>query len=158
MFDPSVVPVVESPLPGRKYFSVEEANRALPYVSRVVDDIARVYEQIIELRRELENLDDGDLRNLTEGEYETTMDRLGGLVDELHQTGAELRDFELGRIDFPAWDESRQVMLTWQTGEPAVTLWHHADTDDDTLYPVEQLTIYANASLPQNNEPRQQAG
>lgn len=142
MTDPSVVPAVATPsasAPGRKTFSVEEANRALPYISRVAVDIAEVYSQVIELRGELENLDDGDLRNLTEREYETTMDRLGGLVDELHNAGVELRDFELGRVDFPAAHADRLIMLAWQTGETAVTHWHDAEGDDDELHPVETL-------------------
>lgn len=142
MTDPTVVPAVASPspgAPGRKTFSVEEANRALPYVSRVAVDIAEVYSQVIELRSELENLDDGELRNLTEREYETTMDRLGGLVDELHNAGVELRDFELGRVDFPASYDDRLVMLVWQTGEHSVARWRDADGDDDQLHPVRTL-------------------
>lgn len=136
MFDPSVVPVVNAPRPGRKYFSVEEANRALPYVSRIAVDIAEVYGQVIELRNELENLDDGELRDLTEREYETTMDRLGGLVDELHVTGVELRDFELGRVDFPAVHDDQEIMLAWQTGELSVTRWHYSDSDDDESFAI----------------------
>lgn len=158
MFDHSVVPVVAGPEPGRKFFSVHEANRALPYVSRVVADIAETYVQIIELRRELENLDDGALRNLTDREYETTMDRLGGLVDELHMTGAELRDFELGRVDFPAVYDNRPIMLTWESGKAEVSQWHHIDDDDESLYPVEELQINIHASLPATKLPRQQAG
>lgn len=139
MFDPSVVPAVNPPRPGRKYFSVAEANRALPYVSRVAVDIAEVYSQVIELRNELENLDDGSLRNLTEREYETTMDRLGGLVDELHLAGVELRDFELGRVDFPAVQDDQEIMLAWQTGELAVARWHYAQSDNDETFAIESL-------------------
>jgi hypothetical protein len=122
-----------------KRFTPEEANRALPYIGRVVEDICRVYEQILGLRAELENLDDGELRNLTEREYEATMDRLGYLVDELHATGAELRDFELGRIDFPAQVDEDGLMLTWQVGEPAVLHWHRDDAEDATLYSIDTL-------------------
>lgn len=139
MFDPSVVPVVSAPRPGRKYFSVAEANRALPYISRVAVDIAEVYSQVIELRNELENLDDGSLRNLTEREYETTMDRLGGLVDELHGAAVELRDFELGRVDFPAVHDDQEIMLAWRIGELAVTRWHYAQSDDDETYSIDSL-------------------
>ncbi|MEM9882262.1 MAG: DUF2203 family protein [Planctomycetota bacterium] len=122
-----------------KVFSLDEANRALPYVSRVAVDIAEVYAQVIELRAELEGLDDGELRTLTEREYETTMDRLGGLVDELHLTGAELRDFERGRVEFPGRLGHRRIMLSWEAGAAAVTGWHDAEADDDTLHPVADL-------------------
>lgn len=139
MFDQSVVPAVSCPAPDRKFFSLQEANRALPYVSRVVADIAETYVQILELRRELENLDEGSLRDLTEGEYESTMDRLGGLVDELHYTGAELRDFERGRIDFPSLYRGREIMLTWESGHPRVIYWHTLEHDEHLLRPVEEL-------------------
>lgn len=139
MFNPSIVPVVSPPRPGRKYFSVEEANRALPYVSRVAVDIAEVYGQVIELRNELENLDEGSLRDLTEREYEAMMDRLGGLIDELHLAGVELRDFELGRVDFPSVFEEQEIMLAWQAGELAVTRWHYAQSEDDETYAIETL-------------------
>lgn len=139
MFEPSVVPAVATPTPGRKSFSLAESNRALPYISRVAVDVAEAYSQVIELRSELENLDDGSLRNLTEREYETTMDRLGGLVDELHNVGVELRDFELGRVDFPSAHDDRQIMFTWQLGEPAVTRWHDPEAHDDQTHPIEML-------------------
>lgn len=139
MFDPTVVPTVNAPRPGRKYFTIEEANRALPYISRVAVDIAEVYSQVIELRNELENLDDGSLRDLTEREYETTMDRLGGLVDELHHAGVELRDFELGLVDFPALHDQQEIMLAWQTGEMKVGRWHAAHGDNDELQSIDSL-------------------
>ena len=135
--------LVDAPIPAAPahLFTLEQANRSLPYVSRVVADICEVYDQIIELRRELENLDDGDLRDLTEREYETTMDRLGQLVDELHLTGAELRDFELGRVDFPAAIRDEMVMLTWQAGESRITHWHEVTADHDFLQPIHTLGI-----------------
>ena len=139
MFEPSVVPTVATPARGRKTFSLAESNRALPYISRVAVDVADVYGQVIELRSELENLDDGSLRNLTEREYETTMDRLGTLVDELHNVGVELRDFELGRVDFPSAHDDRLIMFTWQIGETSVMRWHDTEADDDQTHPIEAL-------------------
>lgn len=137
MFDPSIVPTIDQPDNGPASFTVQQANLALPYVSRIVADITEVYSQILELRSELESLDDGDLRNLTEREYETTMDRLGELVDELHHVGVELRDFELGRVDFPSTRGDREVMLTWQSGHDRVRFWHEISANDDTLYPID---------------------
>jgi hypothetical protein len=139
MPDSTVIPNPAA-APASPRFSLEQANRALPYVSRVVADICESYDQIIELRRELENLDDGELRELTEREYDTSMDRLGGLVDELHLTGAELRDFEQGRVDFPAQVEGRDVMLTWQAGDLQIGHWHGLPGDDEALQPIGALT------------------
>lgn len=137
VFDPSVIPTVDSAATGRKIFTVAEANRALPYIQRVVTDIAAVYAQVIELRRELDGLDDGKARKITAAEYEADMDRLGDLVDELHAVGVELRDFENGRVDFPALYEDRDVMLAWQIGETSVAAWRELDAAADELHPVD---------------------
>jgi hypothetical protein len=109
----------------KKYFTVAQANGALPYVSRVVDDITRVYARIIELRRGTDK--PGGPTPDTEKEYETTMDRLSELVDELHAVGVELKDFELGLVDFPATHEGRDVLLCWKRGETDIGHWHEVD-------------------------------
>lgn len=119
---------ISSPLtlePGKKYFTVSEANSALPYVSRVVEDITKVYARIIELRRGAEKAGNPD--TTAEKEYETTMDRLSELVDELHAVGVELKDFELGLVDFPAIHDGRDVLLCWKRGEKDIGHWHEID-------------------------------
>ncbi len=111
--------------PAKKYFTVDQANSALPYVSRVVEDITQVYARIIELRRGAEKPDGSEPD--TEKEYETTMDRLSELVDELHAVGVELKDFELGLVDFPATHDGRDVLLCWKRGETDIGHWHEVD-------------------------------
>ena len=125
--------------PSPKHFSLAEADAALPYVSRVAVDISSLYEQVIELRHELEYMDEGSLYDLTRGEYRTAMDRLGTLVDELHAVGAELRDFERGRIHFPGQHSGRNVVLVWEPGQPAITHWADADAGGHELLPIEDL-------------------
>src|SRR5690606_26704015 len=99
--------------PGRKYFTVEEANRALPYISRIVSDVAEVYGRIVEIRRDLE-AEDAAAPGSLEREYDRCMDRLSTLIDELHDVGVELKDFEKGLIDFPALYDQREVLLCWK--------------------------------------------
>jgi hypothetical protein len=62
-----------------------------------------------------------------EREYEQAMDRLSQLVDELHRVGVELKDFEKGLVDFPAWHEGREILLCWKQGEAEVAYWHETD-------------------------------
>ena len=111
----------------RKHFSLDEANRALPYVQRVVDDVVEVYGQIVDLRRRLEDLGAGEEALELERQYELAMDRLGDLVDELHLVGVELKDFEKGLVDFPALHAGREVLLCWQRGESGVGYFHEID-------------------------------
>ena len=122
-----------------KYFSLSEAEAALPYVSRVAVDIVELYEQVLELRHELEYLDEGKLYDLTQREYETAMDRLGGLVDELHAAGVELSDFESGRICFPGTHLGRAVSLVWEPGQLEIIHWTDAEAGGHELLPIADL-------------------
>ncbi len=122
-----------------KVFSLAQADSALPYVSRVAVDIARLYEQVIELRRELEYMDEGSLYDLTRGEYDAAMDRLGTLVDELHAVGVELRDFEHGRVHFPGQHGGRQVALIWEPGQQSIMHWADTETGGNELRPIADL-------------------
>ena len=114
------------PQPGKKYFTVEEANRALPYVARVTDDIARHYRTVIDLRRQVEQAGEDD-DAAPRREYEKAMDQLNDLIDELQQVGVELKDFEQGLIDFPAVYQDREIYLCWKRGEDKIVAWHEID-------------------------------
>lgn len=129
----------DAPKPDKKYFSVPEANRALPYVTRVVEDVVQVYSQIVDLRHQIESPEEAGDTDALERQYEAHMDRLSELVDELHMVGVELKDFEKGLVDFPAVHEGREVLLCWHQGEDRVLHWHEVDAGFDGRQPVEQL-------------------
>ena len=115
------------PRRGKKYFSITEANRALPYVARVVDDIVRTYDQAVALRKRIEQPHPEDSVEAVKNGYEKEMDHLNRLIEELHQVGVELKDFERGLIDFPAVHEGREILLCWHRGESAIQAWHEVD-------------------------------
>jgi len=118
----------------RRYFTIEEANRALVYLRRVIDDLQAAYRQVVALRRRIER--GGSQTADAERAYEGAMDQLSDLVDEVHAVGVELKDFERGMIDFPSWRDGREVLLCWEAGETAVTHWHEVDGGVSERQPV----------------------
>lgn len=127
--------------PSRKIFTVEEANASLVYFRLVVQDITETYRHIIDLRRDLDRDrdDEGKPSLRAEVAYDRAMEKLGELVDELHLAGVELKDFELGIINFPALHQSRDVMLFWQLGDDEVEHWHELDAGTMQLQHVSAL-------------------
>ncbi len=121
------VAVGHGPKPGKKYFTVDEANRALPYVARVVDDIATCYRDAVDVRQRIEQPGIEDEVDRLKAEYESAMDRLNDLVDELQHANVELKDFERGLVDFPARHDGREIYLCWHRGEESVQAWHEID-------------------------------
>ena len=45
-------------------------------------------------------------------------------VQEIHELGLQVKDLEVGLVDFPALRGSEEVLLCWRLGEDAVLFWH----------------------------------
>ncbi|HEU5174870.1 MAG TPA: DUF2203 domain-containing protein [Gemmatimonadaceae bacterium] len=115
-------------------YTVERANRTLPLVRRIVEDIVvshqRWRERILELDL-LASAVRADAPDARATELEREAQVLARDIDafegELHRLGIVLKDRRLGLIDFPAVVEGRQVWLCWRLGEPSVQFYHELD-------------------------------
>lgn len=43
---------------------------------------------------------------------------------EIDSIGVQVKDIDIGLLDFPCEVESRIVLLCWKMGEPSITHWH----------------------------------
>ena len=108
-----------------KYFTVAEANAALPLVNRIVRDIVEQYRQVMACHAQLQEVDLPDPeRDRLESARSHATDKLDHLTNELADIGCELKDWESGLVDFPARMDRRDVSLCWKLGEEQVTQWH----------------------------------
>ena len=96
---------------ARTVFTVEEANRSLPLVRSIVTDVAGLWRDLLKAREDYGN---------SSPEHDRILRELAEYIQELHEIGCHLRDFEAGIVDFPApGDEDRA--LTWRLGEAQVS-------------------------------------
>lgn len=108
----------------KRYFDVAEANRALPYVSRIVKDVKDTLSEVKQLRQTIETApEDKQVDDLVRT-YDAGVARLESLSDELTKAGVELKNAEMGLIDFPALVDGREVCLCWRLGEDNIVAWH----------------------------------
>ena len=111
----------------RRRFTVEEADRTLPLITRIVGDIVGQYAQLdrLQTRRKaaLGRADRAAAEKLL-GEASLAVERLNDLIAELGRIGCQLKDFRDGQVDFPARRNSREVMLCWKLGETRLSYWH----------------------------------
>jgi hypothetical protein len=114
-------------MPSKKLFTLEEANKAVVYVSKVALDIQTAYREAVGLQEQLDVQNDARLSDKTRLAYEESIAKLNRFVDELHELGAELRDYDLGIIDFPAIHDGREISLCWKIGEPQINSWHEVN-------------------------------
>jgi hypothetical protein len=118
----------------RRSYTLEEANALVPQVRAVLLQLAveqrRLDATHAAMHRQLEgNGNPASAEEATRLEREVAdigdgMRTLLGLLDDL---GVQLRDPEMGLVDFPAEREGRRVWLCWRLADPAVAFWHGTD-------------------------------
>jgi len=57
-------------------------------------------------------------------DYAAAAAELSDAVDRLLELGVEVKDADVGLVDFPSRREGEDVLLCWQAGEDAVEYWH----------------------------------
>ena len=124
-----------------KLISIEEANRMLPLLRRIVGDVTRNWEQIIYKRTEVECLEkgvdsaggslspkdrDASLQGLKQ-ELNCLIDRINNYIREVEDLGCFVEEFKRGIINFPSLYNGRKVFLCWKPNEDSVGHWHELD-------------------------------
>lgn len=129
-----------------KRFSLDEANRMLPLVSRIVRDILAHYHEWQRTVEAFEIAATISRSDKPSPEAETMQHRaqvlardIQAFVGELSRLGLEFKGFELGLVDFPAEVEGRSISWSWKHGEPTVSHWHEADAGYSSRQPVEAI-------------------
>lgn len=112
------------PPTGRRFFTLDAANKMLPLIRHIVDEIAVAARQYERLQAKLESnkVPEADLPQV-EGEYCDAADRLEDCLQELRNLGVEFKGWE-GLVDFPGWVDGREIEYCWKQGEPEVAHWH----------------------------------
>ncbi len=115
----------------RKLFTVAEANRLVPRLTLLV---GRLQQRALELHAAMRDLaaslgvEDGSLSTgelmRRRPESRVLIEELDSIVHEIEDDGAELKDIQLGLVDFPSEREGEIVHLCWQFGEPEIAFWH----------------------------------
>jgi hypothetical protein len=116
----------------KKYFTVEEANRLIPQVKAMIDQLrqGRLHLQKQRPIAEAVAQQAGGNGGGSEAgaylfDYSQMMAR--GLA-QLQAMGILLKDLERGLIDFPHQRDGREVYLCWKYGEERIDYWHETDS------------------------------
>ena len=110
------------PTKSRRRFTLQQANKALPLVTRIVRDIVNTHERATQLQAKLE--ESTGRESALQSQLDSALEQLQDYVDELGSIGVELKDYESGLIDFPGRHQGRDIYLCWKLGEEKITHWH----------------------------------
>lgn len=122
----------------KRRFTVAQANKTLPLVRRIVGDIVKTHGLILRLQAETEKSSGSD-PVATQGRLDESVGRLEEFVDELTEVGCELKDYQVGLIDFVGRHDSHDVHLCWKLGEPEIGYWHEMNAGYSGRQPLSTL-------------------
>ena len=117
-----------------RIFTVEEANRTLPLVSRIVDDLVRDHGLWEDKVREFELATVGAspehpdaIAELLQSEAQRLAREIEGYIAELNDLGVIVKGMDTGLVDFRGQMDGRDVYYCWKLGEASVMYWHEID-------------------------------
>lgn len=128
-------------------YTVDRANRTLPLVRRIVEDIVREHERWQDAIARLDllmatNTDTVDLRVVSlEREAQAIARDIDAFQGELEALDIQLKDRRLGLVDFPTELDGRRVLLCWRLGEPSVQYWHDEDAGYSGRQPLSPTLV-----------------
>ena len=116
-----------------KLFSVDEAEKTLPLVKRIVGDIVKTFTEREKRVLERQKLPPTPAPGSSSEEKAFQLERdidsmaveIGRYNEELQAIGVELKDLRIGLIDFFSRYEGRIVYLCWKLDEGETLAWWH---------------------------------
>jgi hypothetical protein len=57
-------------------------------------------------------------------EREKAIQRVKDAMAEIDAMGVQVKDLDIGLLDFPCEVDGEVILLCWKLGEPAITHWH----------------------------------
>ena len=119
-----------------KYFTLDQANRTLPLVRRIVADITALYPAWRDLvyRYELASAQarpeqgESPEQLAVRAEIDGVARRINGYLQELEQIGCVFKGFEAGLVDFYGKLDGRDIFWCWKQGEDRIDHWHDLES------------------------------
>jgi hypothetical protein len=130
-------------------FTLQEADTLLPILEsllRAAIDGKKLIEQVDGEFQEVAHrvfLNGGTYLNIVQlarrkAEREKAIHRVKDSLAEIDATGVQVKDLDMGLLDFPCVVEGRTVLLCWKLGEKGITHWHGVEEGFAGRKPIDE--------------------
>ena len=131
-----------------RYFTVQEANRTLPLVRRIVADLTSLYPQWLELVQRYELVAAQSRPDWGESPEQLALHRdideiaarIAGHQQELEAVGCVFKGFQEGLVDFYGKLDGRDIFWCWKQGEDRIGHWHEIEAGYAGRRPLPTVT------------------
>jgi hypothetical protein len=135
-------------------FTLEEAQMLLPILESLLKQGIQGKQLIESVDAELQEtahrvfLNGGtrlDVVHLArrKAEREKAIHRVKDALAEIDATGVQVKDLDIGLLDFPCKVEGETILLCWKTGETQITHWHSTMEGFAGRKPIDERIVKA---------------
>lgn len=118
-----------------RYFTLAQAQALLPEVERLLKLAVKARAALAEAEREIGSVQrkatlmggmniDRPRMILLRQQRETNAEDLKNSVETITEFGVQVKDLDIGLIDFPTLYNDEEVLLCWRLGESGIEYWH----------------------------------
>jgi len=118
-----------------RYFTLLEAERLLPTVERSIRDAIALKNEYQESEENIQratqrivssggSMVNRDQFRVERARSEAAGDALKKAIEDIHEIGCQVKDLDIGLLDFPTLYRGREVLLCWKLGESGIGYWH----------------------------------
>ena len=125
-----------------QYYTLQQANEALKIIRPLMDEVQAIRQKILANQPEAWPAIEksaGNGGNLALSKMVQDFEKLDALVHRIQNTGAQIKDINLGLLDFSALRDGREVYLCWQYGEEDIAFWHEVEDGFAGRQPIESF-------------------
>lgn len=123
-----------------QFFTLQQANETLKIIRPLMDEVQGMRQKILANQPEAwpaieRSVGNGGNRALSKMVQD--FEKLDKLVHRILDTGVQIKDVNLGLLDFSALKDGREVYLCWQYGEDDIAYWHEVDAGFAGRQPID---------------------
>ncbi len=129
-------------------FTLEEAQSLLPILESLLRRAMQSKKQIESVDEEFQEvnhrvfLNGGmflDVIHLARrrGEREKAIQAIKDSIGEIDAAGVQIKDLDIGLLDFPCEVDGQVILLCWKLGEAAIAHWHGTDEGFSARKPID---------------------
>jgi hypothetical protein len=144
---------------AERTFTLDEAQMLLPILQSLLRQAINGKKLIEEVDAELQEmahrvfLNGGTLLNVVhlarrKAEREKSIRRIKDALGEIDATGVQVKDLDIGLLDFPCKVEGEILLLCWKLGEASITHWHGTEEGFSGRKPIDSRIANAGKKKP----------
>jgi hypothetical protein len=130
-------------------FTLDEAHLLLPVLESLLKQAIQGKKLIEEVDAEVQEtshrifLNGGTMVNVVhlaarKAAREKAMQRIKDAVAEIDATGVQVKDIDIGLLDFPCKVDGEIVLLCWKLGETKIGFWHDTTSGFAGRKPIDE--------------------